>query len=142
VQTFLPYPNFVASAMCLDDKRLGKQRVEGRQIQNALQSGGGWANHPATKMWTGHVTALMAYTDACIREWIRRGFENNMPLMLNPLAPYFLDIQMPPWLGCEKFHASHRAALLHKAPEWYGRFEWSEQPVLDYVWPLPEETTE
>lgn len=138
MQTFLPYPNFVASAMCLDNKRLGKQRVEGRQIQNALQSGGGWANHPATRMWEGHVTALMAYTDACIREWIRRGFENNMPLMLDPKTPYFLDIDMPPWLGCDRFHASHRAALLFKDFEWYSQFGWDEDPVYDYVWPSKE----
>ena len=36
MQTFLPYPNFVASARALDTKRLGKQRVDTRQIQNAL----------------------------------------------------------------------------------------------------------
>jgi hypothetical protein len=28
VQTFLPYPDFAASAATLDSKRLGKQRVE------------------------------------------------------------------------------------------------------------------
>lgn len=139
MQTFLPYPNFVASAMCLDNKRLGKQRVEGRQIQTALQDGSGWSNHPATKMWDGYTLALMAYTDACIREWIRRGFENNMPLMLDPVKPYFLDIQMPPWLGCEKFHASHRAALLFKNFEWYSQFGWGEDPVYDYVWPAQQE---
>ena len=124
--------------MCLDYRRLGKQRVEGRQIQTALQTGGGWSNHPATAMWEGYETALMAYTDACIREWIRRGYENTMPLMLNPVAPYFLDIQMPPWLGCSRFHASHRAALLHKDPEWYSQFGWTEEPELNYVWPSKE----
>lgn len=77
----------------------------------------------------------MAYTDACIREWIRRGFENNMPLMLDPQAPYYLQIEMPPWLGCEKFHSSHRAALLHKDRDWYSQFGWSEEPELNYVWP-------
>lgn len=36
MQTFLPYPNFVASARVLDNKRLGKQRVENLQIMQVL----------------------------------------------------------------------------------------------------------
>ena len=37
MQTFLPYPNFTASVMCLDYKRLGKQRSEAQQMINAIQ---------------------------------------------------------------------------------------------------------
>ena len=36
MQTFLPFPDFVASARSLDRLRLGKQRVETLQILNAL----------------------------------------------------------------------------------------------------------
>jgi hypothetical protein len=36
MQTFLPYNDFVKSARVLDYKRLGKQRVEGMQIINAI----------------------------------------------------------------------------------------------------------
>ena len=36
MQTFLPYPDFAKSAMCLDNKRLGKQRIECLQILKAL----------------------------------------------------------------------------------------------------------
>jgi hypothetical protein len=39
MQTFLPYPNFAQSAACLDNKRLGKQRVEVLKILNALAKG-------------------------------------------------------------------------------------------------------
>lgn len=147
MQTFLPYPNFVVSAMCLDTRRLGKQRVETRQIQKALQSGGGWANHPATLMWSGHLLALMLYGDCCIREWIRRGHENNMPLMLardeNPETIYRMvrEVKMPSWLGDEEFHASHRSNLMRKEPEWYSQFGWSEGPDMQYVWPVRKETT-
>lgn len=38
MQTFLPYPNFKASAFALDSKRLGKQRVENMQIMSAILS--------------------------------------------------------------------------------------------------------
>jgi lipopolysaccharide biosynthesis regulator YciM len=34
----MPYPSFVESAKCLDNKRLGKQRVEVLQILQALKS--------------------------------------------------------------------------------------------------------
>jgi hypothetical protein len=33
VNTFLPFPSFEASARCLDNKRLGKQRVEAYQAR-------------------------------------------------------------------------------------------------------------
>ena len=36
MQTFLPYPSFEESAKVLDWRRLGKQRVEGMQIINAI----------------------------------------------------------------------------------------------------------
>jgi hypothetical protein len=39
VQTFLPYSDFSKSANCLDDRRLGKQRVEGYQILKSLSIG-------------------------------------------------------------------------------------------------------
>ena len=48
MQTFLPYASFIKSAQCLDDKRLGKQRVECLQILKAIKDVNyGWRNHPA-----------------------------------------------------------------------------------------------
>mgnify|MGYP001181886526 FL=1 len=37
MQTFLPYESFRKSAEVLDWRRLGKQRVEGMQIINAIE---------------------------------------------------------------------------------------------------------
>lgn len=141
MQTFLPYPNFVASVRCLDMRRLGKQRVESRQILRALgDPSSGWARHPATKMWEGHRLALMLYGDVCIREWCRRGHKNSMHCLLftwpDSEVPQFLsDIEMPAWLGREDLHASHRSNLLRKDPEHYGALGWTEAPDLEYVWP-------
>lgn len=39
MNTFLPYPSFKDSAKCLDNKRLGKQRVECLQILRTLEIG-------------------------------------------------------------------------------------------------------
>jgi len=132
MQTFLPHPDFGMTATLLDRQRLGKQRVEARQILNALLFGGGWTNHPTVRMWRGFEAALVVYGDIIISEWVSRGYRNNMPLLALP----FPELRMPPWLGDRAFHASHRSNLLRKAPEHYGRFGWAEGPELAYVWPV------
>jgi hypothetical protein len=130
VQTFLPYPDFQRTAATLDYKRLGKQRVEARQILKTIREPGqkAWQNHPAVNMWRGCQGALIAYGNAMIEEWIRRGYNNSMPIMKE--AEVF-----PAWLGDDRFHSSHRAALLYKDYDYYSCFGWSETPCLNYYWP-------
>jgi len=124
MQTFLPYKNFEKSAQVLDWRRLGKQRVEGMQIINAIEQKPrkdgkpykGWVNHPCSVMWKPYVPALKHYTNIIITEWINRGYNNNMEF-------YETDkIVMPHWLGDERVHSSHRANLLRKDSEWYGQY--------------------
>jgi hypothetical protein len=133
VQTFLPYPDFVDTAEVLDYRRLGKQRVEARQILATLQGTSkrkGWIHHPAVRMWRGYEDALIVYSNVMIRVWIQRGYNNTMEI----LPPAGLP-ELPPWFGDETFHASHRSNLLRKDPEYYGQFGWTEGPDLPYVWP-------
>jgi len=133
VQTFLPYPSFTESAACLDDKRLGKQRVECLQIHNVLYGQQSkWKNHPAVKMWVGYELAFCMYMRAVIEEWERRGFKNTIRIPLFTTAP----VPMPHWLGTPSFHASHRSNLLRKKPEHYGKFGWTEPNNLPYEWPV------
>lgn len=74
VQTFLPYPDFAASARALDDRRLGKQRVEALQILRAqVREGYGWQHHPAVRMWRGHPEGVAAYPLAICEEWAALG---------------------------------------------------------------------
>ena len=136
MQTFLPYKSFEKSAKVLDWRRLGKQRVEGMQIINAINNPNpqGWKNHPATIMWTPYIDALKHYTNVIIREWISRGYNNNMEF-------YDVDelinddvVDFPHWLGKEEFHSSHRANLLRKDYEYYSQFGWKENPKSPYVW--------
>tara|TARA_R110002020_G_scaffold40339_1_gene119272 strand:+ start:133 stop:621 length:489 start_codon:yes stop_codon:yes gene_type:complete len=142
MQTFLPYESFKKSATILDWRRLGKQRVEGMQIINAIEGKKrkdgkpykGWLNHPATVMWRPYVNALKYYTDVIIEEWIRRGYNNNMELY----GAYELVedgvLTYPHWLGNEQFHSSHRANLLRKDYEYYSKFGWTEESNNPYVW--------
>jgi hypothetical protein len=140
MQTFLPYPDFTASARCLDRLRLGKQRIEALQIYEIItgrRPGSRWRSHPAVRMWRGHDLALAYYVRAVIGEWTSRGYRNSM------VVPAAADLLVcwpnwcPPWLGDPAFHAAHRSNLLRKDPVHYGRFGWTESPDLPYVWPVP-----
>jgi hypothetical protein len=43
---------------------------------------------------------------------------------------------LPPWLGDEEFHRSHRSSLVRKDPAWY-RERFDDVPDdLPYVWPV------
>lgn len=129
MQTFLPYSNFKVSASILDFKRLGKQRVEAKQILNAIENNTGWRNHPIVRMWRNYTTALKLYHNTMIIEWIKRGY-NNMPLL------HFKekDLVMPEWLGRQEFHSAHRAALLYKDFEFYSKYNWGEEAKIEYIW--------
>ena len=132
MQTFLPYRNFTVSVLCLDYRRLGKQRVEARQILTSLEKKSGWINHPATKMWDGFEDALTLYSNECIKEWGSRGYKNTMPILPTSKYP-----KMPDWIG-GKIHETHRAALKFKDPEYYEQYDWDEPAVLDYYWPTKD----
>lgn len=133
MQTFLPYPDFAASAQVLDYRRLGKQRVETKQILNALSGlSKGWVNHPASLMWRGHESALVEYGYAMTLEWRRRGYKDTMlPWFEERRCPVFV---LPSWVGREDIHSSHRSNLLRKDPVFYGQFGWTESATLPYVW--------
>jgi hypothetical protein len=131
MQTFLPYADFAESAAVLDYRRLGKQRVEVLQLLNALTGKSkGWANHPAAIMWRGYEPALAAYGNACIYEWVSRGYNNTMPYWA--VGKLY---ELPWWLGDYDFHLSHMSNLLRKDPAWYSKWFTDVPDNLPYVWP-------
>lgn len=149
LQTFLPYPSFEKSVEALDYRRLGKQRVEAMQILQSLVSNHclsfpeflkdtvikplkeyGWGSHAAVRMWVGFEKALAVYFNNCVIEWTNRGYRNNLELI--PVEGHF---EYPYWIGDDKFHSSHRAALLFKDFSFYSKFGWSESPGIRYYWP-------
>ena len=130
MQTFLPYADFQKTAKCLDDKRLGKQRVECLQILKAIYIPDyGWRHHPAVNMWKDYPHALQSYMNTCIREWIDRGFKNTMAI--EKLDRF---IELPQWLGNATLHASHRSNLLRKDKQFYSKFKWKENDCMPYYW--------
>jgi hypothetical protein len=148
MQTFLPYPGFLASAQVLDRKRLGKQRVETLQILRALELPDyGWQNHPVVRMWRGYTPALVRYGLDCVRVWTGRGHDDSTAEQIAEFAPWVrdlsqLDLQreslLPSWLGDERLHRSHRSQLIAKEPEYYRPLFPESTEGLDYFWPEPD----
>lgn len=133
LQTFLPFKDFKQTARCLDYKRLGKQRVEAMQILTTLTTNKNsrWGNHPAVKMWKGYEGILEQYKNIMIAEWIRRGYNNTMPI-----TNEFQDnINYPPWIT-EEFCTAHRSNLLRKNCQYYSKFNWNVADKLPYIWPV------
>ncbi len=149
VQTFLPYPDFEACATVLDDRRLGKQRVEALQVLRAIVVPGyGWRHHPAARMWSNHLEALACYGVTVCRVWLDRRFADTCAAKIEAefrraacrtgvrdqqeLAACGL---LPAWLGDDAFHRSHQSALVRKDPRHY-RAHFPDVPNdLPYVWP-------
>ena len=149
MQTFLPYADFARSAAVLDQRRLGKQRVEVIQVVRALTVPGyAWRHHPAALMWEGYEEALGAYGVAVVEAWRALGFgdtcESTIRADLAAFGVTAIRAQeelaaggaLPPWLGDEAIHRSHRSALVRKDPERYRPLFADVPDDLPYLWPV------
>lgn len=139
MQTFLPYAGFRQSALVLDHRRLGKQRVEVKQILNALRGQSkGWTKHPAVLMWRGYETALSLYGVEICHAWRDLGYKDS-------LLPEFLDsylsgspLEYPLWLGDARLHLSHQSNLIRKDSVYYRPLFGELVPDdLPYYWAAP-----
>lgn len=153
MQTFLPYPDFRRSAEALDQRRLGKQRVEALQVLRGLTVPGyGWRHHPAVRMWRGHEEALGRYALTCCEVWSARGFGDTVAatirdellrLGIDPVRSQEELLEagaVPAWLGDAEFHRSHRSNLLRKDPDHYRALFPDVADDLEYVWPQEADT--
>ncbi len=152
MQTFLPYPDFAATARILDQRRLGKQRVEALQVLRALTVPDyGWRHHPAAGMWAGYEEALTCYGLAICREWSAAGRADTCATTLRAdlrgstgrsqvrdQASLAAAGELPPWLGDEALHRSHQSALVRKDAARY-RPVFPDVPAdIPYVWPVSD----
>lgn len=137
MQTFLPYTEFHKTAKVLDYRRLGKQRIETKQILRVLldeTQSKGWRNHPAVLMWKGYEGVLAEYGFEMSTEWLKRGFVDNQ-------LEYFRErmsctrTTIPKWLGDEKFHLAHRSNLVRKDEKYYRVYFPNVPNDLPYIWP-------
>jgi hypothetical protein len=147
MQTFVPYADHQMSAKALDNKRLNKQLLEGRQIYKILSSNqnkGAWVNHPAVKMWKYFDNALFEYLLVIKIECDSRGIstEKNWKALLHMHEWNWFrgsNVVMPNWWEDERVHQSHRNNLYIKDPEHYSQFFNDERvsccEKCNYYWP-------
>lgn len=154
MQTFLPWPDFRASARDLDTKRLGKQRVETLQLLQSrlrwLQGNkkSGWYNHPARVMWELHEPMLAVYGLAVCEEWTLRGYKDScsdkivdtlreIVVIGHTFNPF---VFVPDWFSEPRLFESHRAALLRKQYSHYRNYVDTCDPSQEYFWPGTPQT--
>jgi len=144
MQTFLPYvDSFKLSAQSLDNKRLNKQLLEGRQIYAALLGNTiGWKNHPATLMWKNHENMLFEYLTAIKNECENRGIKTEknwteIKRMHNSNYHRGSGLTVPAWMSDEriasKIEITHRANLFIKDPIHYFEFEYATKKYRNSV---------
>lgn len=154
--TFLPYPSYNKSAEVLDDRRLGKQRVEALQITYALlgigpdfepRESNSYRNHPAVRMWWGNCRSLISYgmvvclqwraarkfDDSCLESFVN--LQDNLR-WLDCDYPIERDrVTKPIWIGDNRLHLAHQSNLVRKDPEHYRKFFPEVSDNLEYWWP-------
>ena len=139
IQTFLPYADFTRSAAILDDKRLGKQRVETLQIFQVLV-GLRWNRTGATPLievvraegvaqppggarlegLRGEPARLSArrmrsngrsagFADTCLASTLGLFEASGLPI----------DPKRPAWVDDPAVHRSHQSNLIRKDPVFY-----------------------
>lgn len=151
MQTFVAFADFDHSASVLDNKRLNKQLLEGRQIYQIIaenRTKGGWVNHPAVKMWRNYDNALFDYLLAIKIECNTRGIETTknweaITTMHKNNWNRGSGTVLPPWWNDDRVHLSHRQNLYKKDPEYYAFFiEDSRLSAVsccekcNYFWPV------
>ncbi len=146
----------------LDSKRLGKQRLEAKQIIDILEyyddngemPDQGWVNHKAVLMWKGHTNALKVYFNYVVKTWKKRGYKNNyeyydvddceiIPCEFDGVTAKFEnkphENSFPIWFTFPPFYLAQRAALLMKDYDHYADIfdddEVEPYKFKGYFWP-------
>lgn len=137
MNVFVPYPQVLNIAKCLDAKRLNKQIVEANQIIDAIEgTSKAWANHPVVLMYTPHKEWLSYYCK-CLTEWRLHvkalKASHKSPIYteeVNTMSHFkqaqsyssLCDRIRPSWLT-EKYCDTHKVRLHTKDPEYYKDFQ-------------------
>jgi hypothetical protein len=102
-------------------------------------------------MWAGYEEALVRYGLDICTEWSTAGRADTCAVTLVQDLARTTEIgavrrqdelaaagELPPWLGDEAFHLSHRSALLRKDATHYRPYFPGVPDDLPYVWPASD----
>lgn len=136
VVTFVTHDDPRETAKLLDRARLGKQRLEAKQIIDILSNVPmknstkvSSRKHPAIDMWQGHIVALKFYFNCITKRWIKRGYKNTMELYdIKETKELLTEIEtktpklFPWWFFCPLLQLSHQCSLYRKNNEYYSKY--------------------
>lgn len=115
MQVFIPYPQPIKVAKCLDKRRLNKQIIECHQIMAAAKGKTkAWANHPVVKMYRGHLEWLEYYTN-CLESY--RAGQIELSIKYSREA----ELWRPEWMT-QTICNAHKRRLVAKDPKFYKDF--------------------
>ena len=133
MQVFMPYPDYNATAQCLDDRRLFKQSLECKQIMSAILGlSTGWKNHCITRLWGKFHESLNEYWWEINMELANRGKK------FIPCFSEYKTVEKPFFIGQEYYHSAYRSHLLNKDEKFYRGHGWTEEAVSGY-WSINKE---
>jgi hypothetical protein len=141
VQTFAPLQDATEIAKVLDYRRLGKQRVETKQLLMALlgldkagepttvPASPHTRYHPITRAWAGHEFALWQYGMAMCIEWIGRGYNSTIHTWFEAVEAGLDSAPgWPWWWGTPQITDNHQRMLVWKEPSHYATI-WPDKAV-------------
>ncbi|PRY28827.1 hypothetical protein CLV70_107130 [Pseudosporangium ferrugineum] len=104
-------------------------------------------------MWTGYEEALVRYGLDMCDVWVAAGRADTTAATMRAdvAAARALTVirtqpelaaagELPPWLGDDALHLSHRSALVRKDPDFYRPLFGDIPADLPYVWPASDRT--
>jgi hypothetical protein len=144
MQTFCAYADLYDNFKCMDYQRLGKQRVECKQIYLILKDSKympTYNNHPAVLQWKGYESALIDYAIRCCSEWKMRGYQDTLFHWFRKLPEYQENPIYPWWWGNNDLHQSHRARLYQKNKVFYSSFK-EDDKGQGYIWGMAVPNTQ
>lgn len=142
---------FKKTALILDNKRLGKQRVEARDILVILgNKKPSWmskkqfhfllrrySNHPAVKQWKDSEYFLFMYLVFIVFYWKFKGYKDNCLKQAEKFVfketKLFLNNKFPEFVFNQRFITAHRSNLLRKDLIYYRKFFHCKKD-LSYLW--------
>ncbi len=140
---FRPYTDWERSAACLDDLRLGKQRVEAKQILyvflrklGIVRDGKrGWLTHPIVLLYFNngkpYIDDVVGFFQACVKEWKKRGKQNF--ICLDDIQQFIRQIEKTPGTPITRLHEiEYRRILLIKNPNHYVKV-FSKSEILEVL---------
>jgi hypothetical protein len=149
MQTFMPYSSFNETAKALDYRRLGKQRVEAKQILQVLTEGAtGWASHPIVEAWRGYEEGLSVYGLYICSEWRMRGYKDSLHGWFQAKRLILRDgrrhmTEFPAWVKDPEVNHAYQQVLVWKEPEHYEEvFDMVQLREPTFPWELLKRKTD